>query len=47
MNIYINRDLKLVVEWIRGNRLSLNIGKTEPVIFKSRHKKILNILILE
>ena len=44
MNRYINRDLKLVVEWIRANKSSLNTSKTELVIFKSRHKKILNIL---
>ena len=44
MNRYINRDLKLVVEWIRANKLSLNTSKTELVIFKPRHKKLLNIL---
>ena len=32
---HINRDLKLVVKWIRANRLSLNTNKTELVIFKS------------
>ena len=36
----MNRDLKLVVEWIRGNKLSLNTSKTELVIFKSRNKTI-------
>ena len=40
VNRYINRDLKLVAEWIRTNTLSLNTSKTEPVIFKSTHKKI-------
>ena len=40
MNRYINRDLKLVVEWIRADKLSLNTSKTELAIFKSRHKKI-------
>ena len=40
MSRYINRGLKLVVEWIRANKLSLNISKTELVISKSRHKKI-------
>ena len=39
MNIYINRDLKLVAEWIITNKLSLNTSKTEPVIFESRLKK--------
>ena len=38
MNGYINRDLKLVVEWITANKLSLNTSKSELVIFKSRHE---------
>ena len=40
INKHINRDLKLVVEWIRANRLSLNTSKTELVIFKSKNKII-------
>ena len=40
LNKHTNRDLKLVVEWIRANKLSLNISKTELVIFKSRNKTI-------
>ena len=40
MNKFINRDLKLVVEWIRANKLSLNTSNMELVIFKSRHTKI-------
>ena len=40
INKHINRDLKLVVEWSRANKLSLNTSKTEPVIFKSRNKTI-------
>ena len=37
---HINRDLKLVVEWIRANKLSLNTKKTDLVIFKYRNKTI-------
>ena len=33
---YINRDLKLVVQFIR----SLNTGKTKIVIFKSGNRKV-------
>ena len=40
LNNHMNRDLKLVVEWIRTNKLSLNTSKTELVVFKSRNKKI-------
>ena len=38
INKHINRDLKLVVESIRANKLSLNTSKTELVIFKSKNK---------
>ena len=40
LNKHINRDLKLVVEWIRANKLSLNTKKTDLVIFKYRNKTI-------
>ena len=40
LNKHINRDLKLVAQWIRANKLSLNTGKTKIVIFKSRNRKI-------
>ena len=44
MNRYINRDIKLVVECIRANKLSLNTSKAELMIFKSRPKKITELL---
>ena len=37
----MNRNFKLVVEWIRADKLSLNTSKKELVMLKSRHKKIL------
>ena len=40
INKHINRDLKLSVDWIRANQLSLNASKTETVLFKPRIKKI-------
>ena len=43
MNRYIYRDLKLDVDSIRTNKLSLKTKKTGLVIFKSMHKKLLNI----
>ena len=39
-NKHINRDLKLTVDWIRANKLSLNASKTEIVLFKPRNEKI-------
>ena len=40
INKHINRDLQLVVEWVRANRLSLNTSKTELLIFKPKNKII-------
>ena len=37
---HINRDLKLVVKWIRVNKFSLNISKTELVLIKSKNNII-------
>ena len=39
INKHISRDLKLIVDWIRANKLSLNASKTEIVLFKPRNKK--------
>ena len=39
-NKKVNRDLKLIVEWIRAIKLSLNTNKTEIIIFKPRNKTI-------
>ena len=38
LNKLMNRDLKLAVEWIGANKLSLNTNKTKLVIFKSRNR---------
>ena len=38
INKRINRDLKLVVQWIKTNKLSLNTSKTELVISKPKNK---------
>ena len=38
LNNHINRNLKLVVKWVRANKLSLNTSKTELVICYSRNK---------
>ena len=40
INKYINRDLKLVVQWNRASKLSLNTSKTELKIFKPKNKII-------
>ena len=38
--------MKLIVDWIRANKLSLIGSKTEIVIFKARNKTITNLLNL-
>ena len=37
---YINHKLKVVVHWLRANRISLNVDKTEIVIFRPKGKDI-------
>ena len=39
LNKLINADLKHLVNWVNGNKISLNVKKTEMVIFKSKQKK--------
>ena len=38
INKCINHDLKLIVHWLRANKISLNVNKTEIILF--RHKTI-------
>ena len=39
LNILVNADLKCLVNWLNANKISLNVKKTEIVIFKSKQKK--------
>ena len=36
----MNHDLKLIVHWLRVSRISLNVDKTETVLFEPKRKKI-------
>ena len=38
-NKLVNADLKRLVNWLNANKISLNVKKTEMVIFKSKQKK--------
>ena len=40
LNRKVSRDLKLTVEWVRANKLSLNANKTEIIVLKPRNKMI-------
>ena len=42
----MNRELKKVKKWLDANQLTLNIDKTNFVIFHSLQKKLLNRLLL-
>ena len=39
LNKLVNADLKHQVNWFNANKISLNVRKTEMVIFKSKQKK--------
>ena len=43
LNKHVNIDLKSLVNWLNANKISLNIKKTEMVIFKSKRKKFNDI----
>ena len=40
LNKYVNLDLKNLTYWLNANRISLNVKKTELVIFKHQRKKL-------
>ena len=40
INKYINHDLSQIVQWLRANRISLNAGKTEIILFRPKGKNI-------
>ena len=40
LNKLVNADLKHLFNWLNANKISLNIKKTEIVIFKSKQKKL-------
>ena len=40
INKQINQDLKQVCHWLRANKISLNAGKTEIIMFKQKRQNI-------
>ena len=40
INKYVNGNVKLLCQWIRSNKLSLNPDKTEIIIFMRKHQVI-------
>ena len=42
----MNKDIKTLYEWLCANRLSLNVGKTEFIIFRPPKKSFANRIVL-
>ena len=40
LNKYVNLDLKYLTYWLNANKISLNVKKTELVVFKHQRKKL-------
>ena len=40
LNKLVNLDLKYVMHWLNANKISLNVSKTEMVLFKPVHKVV-------
>ena len=38
INKVVDKDLKFLVQWLNANRISLNVAKTEVVIFRRKKK---------
>ena len=39
-NKFINHGLSLLVQWLRANRIPLNTGNIEIILFRTKNKKI-------
>ena len=40
INKVVNKDLTFLVQWLNANRISLNVAKTEVVIFRRKKKHL-------
>ena len=47
LNKLINIDLKNLSNWLNANKISLNVKKTETIIFKSRRKNYEGVIKLK
>ena len=36
----LNKDLKELSFWLNVNKIALNVGKTEVILFKTKHKPL-------
>ena len=44
LNRFVNIDLKNLVNWLNADKISINVKKTEMAIFKSKRKKLNDIV---
>ena len=40
INKAVNSDLKNLANWLNANKVSLNVSKTELILFKLKMKKV-------
>ena len=40
LNRKVNYDQRHIVEWLRASKISLNSGKTELILFRSKNKNL-------
>ena len=42
---FVKGDMNILIDWFRANKLSLNLSKTNCILFKPKHKKIYDIVL--
>ena len=40
LNKQVNHELNLICDWLRSNKISLNLNKTDIILFKARNKRL-------
>ena len=40
LNEALNKDLEALDKWFKGNKLSLNVAKTQSMIITTKHKQV-------
>ena len=40
INKVVNKDLKFLIQWLHANKISLNVAKTEVIIFRRKKKQL-------
>ena len=40
INKLVNKDLQFLIQWLHANKISLNVAKTEVIIFRRKKKQL-------